>query len=87
MIEPSKCRAENENSSQENNSLFARHSRHAAWIMLVVCLVIVATATMYFTAEFTKAWLIMSTGKRETSPAFRVKHANGELFLYSLPAA
>ena len=62
MIEPSKCRAENENSSQENNSLFARQSRHAAWIMLVVCLVIVATATMYFTAEFTKAWLIMVTG-------------------------
>jgi PAS domain S-box-containing protein len=62
MIEPSKCRAENENSSQENNSLFARQSRHAAWIMLVVCLVIVATATMYFTAEFTKAWLVMVTG-------------------------
>ena len=62
MIELSKCRAENENSSQENNSLFARQSRHAAWIMLVVCLVIVATATMYFTAEFTKAWLVMVTG-------------------------
>jgi PAS domain S-box-containing protein len=47
MIEPSKCRAENENPSQENNSLFSRQSRHAAWIMLVVCLVIVATATLY----------------------------------------
>ena len=50
MIEPSKCSAENENPSQENNSLFARQSRHAAWIMLVVCLVIVATATMDMTS-------------------------------------
>ena len=47
MIEQSKCRSENENPSQENNSLFAHHSRHAAWIMLVICLVIVATATLY----------------------------------------
>jgi hypothetical protein len=51
MIESSKCKTENENPSQENNSLLARHSRHAAWIMLVICLVIVATATLYMTSN------------------------------------